>query len=218
MFMMKSIKVLALCFTMLVAGACGQKTNGLPEIGGVKGPIFNIVNGQILLTLKLLNVTFDAGLKAPIPKTKNSFMEFAPNVEDGGMLVALYLDTADLQNVDIGLGDGNYLPDGRPVPGVAGGRLEDSLRVDTKWKDVSFFFHKTLFGVWLPFGFETAGISGYWNMYFNQKNVGYLGIVGSDEAHGYKSGGILFLKLNNLNNKSLKRLLKISKQNPHFVY
>src|SRR5690606_42074950 len=67
--------------------------------------------------------------------------------------------------------------------------------VGTEWKDISFFYHKKLFGLWMPFGFETAGISGYWNMWFNKKNVGFLGIVGNDEEHDLKAGGVVLLRL-----------------------
>ncbi|HXH29226.1 MAG TPA: hypothetical protein VNJ01_00270 [Bacteriovoracaceae bacterium] len=209
-----SIKALCLCFAILLAPGCKQ--SGLPEINGVKGPQFNILNGQVIVTIKLLNANIPAGLKAPIPKTKNSSMELAPNAVDGGMLLVLYLDVEDLRSVDIGIGDGNTLPDGRPLPGVAGGTLEDSIRFDTQYKNISFYYHKKLFGAWIPFGFETAGISGYWQMKVGGKNVGFLGIVGSEGT--YKAGGIIMLRLDNLKDKQFKKLIQKSKQNPTVMY
>jgi hypothetical protein len=213
-----SIKVATVGLAILLATSCGNQAEGLPQINGVKGPLLNIVDGQVMLTFKFLNVNVDAGLKAPIPETRNSYMEFSPNVQDGGMLFVLYLDPEDLSNVDIGIGDGNTLPDGRPVPGIPGGRLEDSLRIDTPWRDISFFYHKELFGIWMPFGFETAGISGYWNMHMNNKNIGFLGLVGNDQVRGYKAGGIVLLKINALKDKKLQSLIKMSKRNPHRIY
>lgn len=213
-----SIKAMAVCCAVLLATSCGQQAGGLPEINGVKGPLLNVVDGQVMLTFKFLNLTADAGLKAPIPETRNSYMEFAPNIEDGGTLFVLYLDPEDLQNVDIGLGDGNTLPDGRPIPGVPGGRLEDSLRIDTPWSNISFYYHKKRFGIWMPFGFETAGMSGYWNMTFNNKNVGFLGLVGSDEVRNFSSGGLVFLNLDALKDQKLQSLIKRSKRNPHRIY
>lgn len=215
---MLSIKAMILCLAIVLTPSCGQQGSGMPEINGVKGPLFNVVDGQILMTFKLLNMQIDAGLRAPIPKTKRSFFEFAPNVLDGGMLLVISMDVADLESIAIGVGDGNYLPDGRPLPGIPGGKLENSLRIDTNFHDMSFYYHQQLFGVWIPVGFETAGISGYWNINMNQKNVGFMGLVGNDEVRGYKAGAIVLLRLANLKDKQLKRLINLSKMNPHIRY
>jgi hypothetical protein len=215
---MLPIKAMVLCMAILVVPSCGQQGAELPEIQGVKGPLFNVVDGQILMTFKLLNMQVDAGLKVPIPKTKHSFLEFAPNAIDGGMMLQVYMDVEDLKSISIGVGDGNYLPDGRALPGVPGGRLENSLRIDTQWHDISFYYHKELFGLWIPVGFETAGISGYWNINMNQKRVGFLGLVGNDEVRGYKAGAVVLLNLGALKDKQLNRLLEISKRNPHMIY
>lgn len=216
--LMLSLKAMVLCLAIVLTPSCGQEAGNLPEINGVKGPLFNVVDGQILMTFKLLNMQVDAGLKVPIPKTKHSFMEFAPNMIDGGMMLQVYMDVEDLKSIAIGVGDGNYLPDGRALPGIPGGRLENSLRIDTQWHDVSFYYHKELFGLWIPVGFETAGISGYWNVNMNNKKVGFLGLVGNDEVRGYKAGGVILLNLNALKDKQLNKLIQMSKQNPHMVY
>ena len=215
---MLSLKAMILSLAIVMTPSCGQQGGNLPEINGVKGPIFNVVDGQILMTFKFLNMTVDAGLRAPIPKTERSFFEFAPTVIDGGMILALYLDVADLEAINIGLGDGNYLPDGRAVPGIPGGKLENSLRIDTAFQDMSFYYHKELFGVWIPVGFETAGISGYWNFNVNNKQAGFLGLVGNDEVRGYKAGAIVLLRMAALKDKQLKRLINLSKMNPHLTY
>jgi hypothetical protein len=215
---MLAIKAMVLCLAILVVPSCGQQGAELPQINGVQGPNFNVVDGQVLMTFKFLNMQVDAGLKAPIPKTKHSFIEFSPNMIDGGMMLQVYMDVEDLKSISIGVGDGNYLPDGRALPGVPGGRLENSLRIDTDWHDISFYYHKELFGLWIPVGFETAGISGYWNINMNQKRVGFLGLVGNDEVRGYKAGGVVLLNLSALKDKQLNQLLKLSKKNPHMIY
>lgn len=215
---MLALKVAVLSFAIVLTPSCGQQGGGLPEINGVKGPLFNVVDGQILMTFKLLNMQVDAGLKVPIPKTQRSFLEFAPNVLDGGMLLQVYMDVEDLRSISIGVGDGNYLPDGRALPGVPGGKLENSIRIDTDWKDISFYYHKQLFGLWIPVGFETAGISGYWNINMKEKRVGFIGIVGNDEVRGYKAGAVVLLNLEALKDKQLNRLINLSKRNPHMIY
>ncbi len=215
---MLAMKVAVLSFAIVLTPSCGQQGGGLPEINGVKGPLFNVVDGQILMTFKLLNMQVDAGLKVPIPKTKHSFLEFAPNVLDGGMLLQVYMDVEDLRSISIGVGDGNYLPDGRALPGVPGGKLENSIRIDTQWHDISFYYHQKLFGLWIPVGFETAGISGYWNISMKEKRVGFLGLVGNDEVRGYKAGAVVLLNLDALKDKQLNKLINLSKRNPHMIY
>lgn len=214
-----TMKAALLCAFFLMAPSCGNN-GGVLHFDGVSGPYVNMLAGQIIVTMKFPKLMVDAGAKLPIPKTLNSFAELSPNVEDGGMMFALYLDKNDLAAIDIELGDGNTLPDGRPLPGIQGGVLKDSLRFDTKIgkQDVSFYYHETLFGVWMPFGFETAGVSGYWNVNINGKNVGFLGVVGSSPAQGHKAGGVVLLRLKNLKTREFNKLYEMSLRNPHIKY
>lgn len=213
-----SLKAMILCFAIVITPGCGTSTDGLPSINGVNGPLFNVKDGRIVVAFEFLNMQVDAGIGGPIPKTKNSNFAFMPNALNGGMIFQMELDVEDLKSIAIGVGDGNYLPDGRPVPGIPGGKLENSLRIDTAWHDISFYYHKTLFGVWIPVGFETAGISGYWNIAKDGKRIGFLGLVGNDEVRDLKAGGIMLLNLDALKDKQLQKLIKLSKQNPHLMY
>ncbi|HLW56310.1 MAG TPA: hypothetical protein VKY27_02940 [Bacteriovoracaceae bacterium] len=216
---MMSIKAMALALIMVVSTSCGgNKPQGIPKLPGIEGPIMNVVNGKVLMTFKFLHLHADAGFMAPVPDTENSYMEFSPNAQDGGMMFVLHLDPKDLERIDVGLGDGNTLPDGRPLPGIPGGVLQNSLRLDTPWNDISFYYHEKMFGLWLPVGFETAGISGYWNMYVNNQNIGFLGLVGNDPVNGYSAGAVVLLNRDALKSSSLKSLIKKSERNPHIVY
>ncbi len=214
-----SMKVAVVCVTMALAASCG-KQEGLPQINGISGPYINVVDGKIRVTIKFLNLQLDGGAGIIIPETHNSSLELMPNVEDGGMMLTMSIDTEELKDINIGIGDSNTLPDGRPLPGFPGGSIQNSLRIDTKVgkQDVSFYFHQKFLGLWMPFGFETAQISGYWNINVNSKNVGFLGIVGNDVANNRKAGGVLLLRLENLKNQQLQKLLELSKRNPHFIY
>lgn len=211
-----SVKHVLLTLALLVATSCGNQPK-LPEIPGVKGPFFNVVNGQVLITLKLLKANLPNGAKVPIPKTLNSSFEVSPNIEDGGTLVVFHLDIEDLKKVDIGIGDANTLPDGRPIPGVAGGQLNNSLRVDTELLDLSFYFHQKLFGFYVPLGWETQGFGGHWDIQIKDKSIGNLGVVASDND-GHGAGVILFLKLENLKDRQLQKLLRLSEKTPHLIY
>ena len=211
-----SFKVMFLSMALLFSFSCGKQPK-LPEIPGVVGPIFNIMDGKVMITMKLLKANLNVGARLPIPKTKDSFFEVSPNVEDGGTLIVFYVDVDDLKSIDLGVSQSNTLPDGRAIPGIAGGELHDSVRVDTELLDLSFYFHKKLFGVFMPLGWDTNGMGGYWNVVLNNKNFGLLGLVASDDQ-GHSAGLILFLRLEALKDRQLKKLIQLSEQNPHLKY
>ena len=211
-----SLKIMFITLVLLMATSCGKGPK-LPEIPGVKGPLFNLLDGKVMVTVKLLKANLNVGAKVPIPKTKASYFEVSPNLEDGGTLLVFFLDVNDLKDMNIGIGDGNTLPDGRPIPGIPGGTLTGSLRADTELLDMSFYFHKSLFGFYIPLGWNTNGFGGYWNVVINEKNIGLLGAVASDNL-GHGAGFILFLRLEQLKDRQFQRLLKLSKQNPHIMY
>lgn len=214
-----SIKAAVLCAAVVLTPSCGQQTNG-PVINGISGPTFNVLDGKIIMTIKFHNLYLDGGATLPIPETRDSTVSLMPNVLEGGTILSMSMSPAELGNLNVDMHDGNTLPDGRPLPGIAGGRLENSYRVDTRIakKDVSFYYHKTLFGIWMPFGFDSAGISGYFNINMSGKSVGFIGLVGNEPATGRTAGGVVLLRLDNLKNKQLKKVINLSKRNPHLMY
>ena len=211
-----NFKMMFLTIALVLATSCGKEPT-LPEIPGVKGPLFNLLDGKVMVTVKLLKANLNVGAKVPIPKTKASYFEVSPNLEDGGTLLVFFLDLEDLKNMNIGIGDGNTLPDGRPIPGIPGGTLTGSLRADTELLDMSFYFHKSLFGFYIPLGWNTNGFGGYWNVVINQKNIGLLGAVSSDDQ-GRGAGFILFLRLEQLKDRQIQKMIELSKRNPHIMY
>ena len=211
-----NFKMMFLTIALVLATSCGKEPT-LPEIPGVKGPLFNLLDGKVMVTVKLLKANLNVGAKVPIPKTKASYFEVSPNLEDGGTLLVFFLDIEDLKNMNIGIGDGNTLPDGRPIPGIPGGILTGSLRADTELLDMSFYFHKSLFGFYIPLGWNTNGFGGYWNVVINQKNIGLLGAVSSDDQ-GRGAGFILFLRLEQLKDRQIQKMIELSKRNPHIMY
>lgn len=217
---MYSLKAAVVCFAIVVAQGCGQQAQGLPKFEGIEGPTFKIVDGKVLVEIKFLNLNVDGGISMVLPETRESTLGLVPNVVDGGMLLTLQLGVADLQGVDVGVGEGHTLPDGRPIPGIPGGELENSLRIDTRIDkyDVSIYYSPSLFGFWMPFGFDTYQISAYYNVWINNKNVGMLSLVGNQEAGQKKAGALLFLRYKALQDKQLKKLIELSERNPHLVY
>lgn len=213
-----SLKVMLLILALVASTSCKNSAPKLPEINGVKGPFFNLVDGNILVTWKLLNVSLPSGGKVAIPETRESALEISPNLEDGGTLIVFHLNLEDLRTVDINPGDPTTLPDGRPIPGIPGGELKDGLRLDGSYHGMpmSFYYHKKLFGIYMPFDFNTRGLAGYWDVVVKGQKAGLLGVVASDSEH--KAGGVLFLKLDVLKNRKVQQLIKYSKRHPHRIF
>jgi hypothetical protein len=189
-------------------------------IPGVEGPFLNFLDGKILVDIKLTQVELPAGIGFTIPKTEKSTFTISPNIE-GGSLVSFQVDIEDIKLVDIGIGVSNTLPDGRPIVGLAGGELKDSLRLDLdeRFYNVSIFYHKTLSGVYIPFNFDlgplfkTIAIPLKWK----GKNVGLISVAQAEGS--LKASGTVFLNLKAFKeNKELQERLRLSKEYPGKVF
>jgi hypothetical protein len=212
MYFMKKL-AFTLMAALFLALPVHAETTINPMIPGVEGPLFNFLDGKILITIKLLNAEIGLGGSFVIPKTKDSRFELAPNVIDGGTLVQLTLDPADIKGVRVA-SDPHALPDGRPIPGVAGGELP-SLRIDTDWMNTSYYFAKTLFGVYLPVKFNTQGIGGSMSFKIGKKAGGTLFLIGSDQQ-GKNSAFLLFLQKNAM--VAMEPFIEASLRNPGVLY
>lgn len=210
--LISSIK-LALLVMALVAFPLHAQTINKAGIPGVEGPAINFLDGKIILSLKLLLVEIQAGGSMLIPKTKESRVELVPNIVDGGTLLQITLDPADIKGVTVAA-DPHALPDGRPIPGIPGGELP-SLRIDSDWLNTSYYFAKTLFGVYLPVKVNTQGIGGTVQFNISGKIGGNFSVVSSD-AQGKNAALLVFLRKNAM--ESLTEELEESARNPGVMY
>jgi hypothetical protein len=110
--------------------------------------------------------------------------------------------------------DGSMPRGGGQVPGVAGGELP-SLRIDTDWMKTSYYFSKTLFGVYLPGKFNTQGIGGSMSFKIGKKAGGTLFLIGSDQQ-GKNSAFLLFIQKNVL--VEMEPFIEASLRNPGVIY
>ena len=213
-----SLKLMVLTVVMLVATSCGNQPAGLPKIPGVQGPLFNVVDGQIMITFNFLTLNSNYGGRIPLPKTKNSFVEITPNIIDGGTTAQFLLDVEDVRSAGLQSQDPHTLPDGRPLPGIPGGTLPSVALTVHEILDTTFYFSPKLFGLFTPIkGLNTAGMSAYYKIIIKEKDAGLLGIVPSD-INGQNAGFTVFLKLDTLQNKDFKKLINLSKKNRHIVF
>lgn len=74
------MKSLFLTLILMLTTSCGNQPK-LPEIPGIIGPLFSVVDGKVLMTLKLLKANLNQSTRVPIPKTKNSSFEVSPTLK-----------------------------------------------------------------------------------------------------------------------------------------
>lgn len=208
--MILSVRLTLLTLAFVVGPVHAQKLS----IPGVSGPAINVLDGKVIVTVKLLNLELQAGGEMLIPKTKHSSFQMSPNIVDGGTLLQLSLDPSDIKGVKVA-NDPNTLPDGRPLPGIPGGALA-SLRVDTDLFHTSYYFGKTLFGIYFPAKINTQGFGASYAFNVKGKVAGSISLVASD-ATGRSSGFLFFLKKIVLD-ESLQAKIEESIRNPGVLY
>lgn len=212
---MKTISHLIIVFVL-----CSMSWAHAELIPGVQGPFINFLDGKILVDIKLTQVELPSGIGFVIPKTKKSTFAIGPNIE-GGSLVTFQVDVEDIKLVDIGVGMSNTLPDGRPIPGLPGGELKDSLRLDLeeKFYNVSIYYHKTFAGVYIPFHFDLGPV--FTNIAYPLKWKGkQVGLISVAQAQGsLKASGTVFLNLKAFKtNKEIQKRLQLSREYPGKVF
>ncbi|MBC7691858.1 MAG: hypothetical protein H7222_08810 [Methylotenera sp.] len=190
--------VCALAVVATLVSGCGKGSAKNPTIPGVDGPHVNFINGTLTLSAVLQNVTFDAGLRAPIPKLKNSYIEIGPDFQSAGLLISIGIDKEDMKTLThdvIRELDPKTLPGGRPIPGVAAGTMP-SLAVEIpKLKDVVFYVGPTVIGTFVHVPLKMPGYMGTFRFY-DAANVpiGNVSIVGEDDK-GENSGFLVLVNL-----------------------
>jgi hypothetical protein len=205
------MKRLILFSLLLSAQAFAAKKLSVP---GVQGPTFDLEQGKLAVTIDLPKVQWNIGGKVHIPKAKSSFMDITDLADRPGSRVQFLLDIDDIQSIATSMNAGHALADGRDLPGIQGGKLRNSLRVDLekRFYGLSFFYHKSVFGIALPLSWDVPGNSTYTKLVINKKDVGQIGYVGSDANRAGQL--VLFLSLKALNDPEFKKLIQLSMKHP----
>lgn len=187
-------KIYVLLLTLFVLSSEAHAASAPKGIPGVEGPFLNFVDGKILITMLLTEVELEGGLEVPIPRTNRSTASLQPNVM-GGSMVTVSISQEDIKealNVDVT--DSWTLPCGRPIPGIAGGELKDGIRIDLPEDkyNLSFYYHKKIFGVYVPFNFDLPNGVASITLNWKGKPVGAIAIVGKEGDK--RAAGTIFLR------------------------
>ena len=180
----------------LFSTSCGNGTSSANiQIPGVSKSAITLNNDSILIAFVFSSIQLDGGLRYNIPKYPNSYLEISPDLQSSGTLMSINIAIKDVANINVQLLDPQSLPGGRPLPGVASGRLPAVAFTIQKFMGVSFYVGPQLFGVFIPLGNLGIGNSIITARYFvSSTRVGNISLVGAD-ANGEHSGILLMLDL-----------------------
>ena len=201
-----------LMLTMIFISTSCLNQGKTPKIPGVDGPKLNIVDGKILLSVGLENVTLPAALTLPIPKLKNSTVTLGTRFE-GGSMIQITFDLKDVESDEFRDVPSQTMPDGRPFPFIMGGELPSLAFNIPKAFDMTFYASKRAFGFFLPIKLPSdVQIGGTIALKVNGKQFGVFSVVGNNGT-GEGSGLVLMLTLEQIrDNPDVQTLLKFSKK------
>lgn len=196
--------------------SCGEGGINL-SIPGVIGPNIMVMDGGILVTSVLERLNPPAGVRYKIPKFPNSYAEVGPDFESDGTLLGVFLSYDDLldESGDLKSLPAQELPGGRPLPGVASGKLPAVAFTIEAFHDITLYLGENFFGVFVPVNLELDQLDSNIvsaRFYHNSIRAGNLSIVGADE-NGENSGFLLLLDFS----KQTKRIIKKIAKDPAYL-
>lgn len=185
------MKFAGLLLTILFSSILIAPAFAAGPITGIEGPFVSVAEGKLVVTLKMPEAIQPNGFAFDINAEKKSRVNFVA-AEEGGMVLEMKLDLDDLEAYDVAEGENNTLPDGRMIPGVPGGALKNSKRVDRTNDFVTFHSPKS-FGIAVPFNWNLGSTrDGHHWLSWKGKNIGMISVVNaSGEKKAY---GMIFLR------------------------
>ncbi len=200
-------RLLVLFFTVVglstFTTSCGGEGN--VSIPGVQGPNINILEDNLIVSMVMENVNLIGGATYKVPKYKNSYIMFNPNLEGPGAVLSFTVSLDDLFDDDVTELDPKTLPGGRMIPGVAAGALPAVAFSVEKLKNMAFYVGPKIFGIWVPLPkFDLYGFGWTQQYKVGSRRVGNISLFGKD-ANGENAGFFLALSVKSSQEKMLKR-------------
>ena len=199
----RNLALLAAISLSLFLTSCGQDSKFKLEIPGVQGPNVSLIQDVVLIDMVFEKLSIDGGLRYAIPEYNNSYLEVSPDLSSGGTLFAAYLSLKDIFNGDLLLLDPQYLPGGRPLPGVSKGSLPAVAVTVPQFENITFYVGTKAFGLFVPFKLDIGSTIVTARFYIGDTRAGNVSLVGPDE-NDENSGVLLLIDLNAQQIKRLK--------------
>lgn len=213
---MKQLSYVLLAGLLFVSTSCLNQEEG-QYIPGVNGPIVNVQNGKILLTVELENVEVPGGVTLPIRHMEHSTITVGPSMGSdgslGGTMIKVAFDIQDVENDNFRVVPPQTLPDGRDFPFLIDGTLPAIAVHTPQVADATFYASQKVFGFFIPINLpEEFNLSVHYKIKVNGKSYGIVSLIHPD-ANGEGAGVIALLTLDDIRrSKDFKKILKISKK------
>jgi len=192
-------------FTLGFATSCGNNSAKNISIPGVNGPNVSLLQDNLMISMVFENIQLDGGLRYNIPKYNYSFVEISPDLESNGTAMNISISLKDLVNGGLDQLDPQKLPGGRNLPGVSTGSLPAVAFTIEKFKNMSFYVGKDVFGIFVPSAVGVDGAIASFRYYMGTKSVGTISLVGNDD-NGENAGILLMI---NLTGATKNKMMKV---------
>ena len=185
------ISLLLLCLFMVpLLASCGKtQAGGSTDIKGVTKYDFRISSGRAVLSVVFSEINLDGGVRIPLARPKDGFIEMGPNFGGGTLFVISTPLTSLLNNQGL-----PYLPlpDGRAIPGVYNGALQ-GLAVQLPVLGLTYLYMgEDVFGLFIPL--ELGSLPVVVTLRIRDEFGNILGILsGIPKGNTGKVSGVLFL-------------------------
>lgn len=181
--------------SVLFLFSCSKGGGKNIQIDGVKGPYVNKVEDDVKVSLVVESLSLDTGLRFPVPKFENSYVEITPDQNSDGTLFSASIKIEDLLDGNVTQLPEMSLPGGRALPGVASGKLPASAFTIEKFSNTTVYVGPEVFGLFVPVKNLGMGEGILTFRYYIQGNrAGNLSVVGAD-ANGENEGILLLLDM-----------------------
>jgi len=196
---------LVLSFSLFFTGCGGKQTTNI-QIPGVSGPKVTLQSENIVIDMVFEKILMEGTLHYAIPKLENSYVDLAVDPATGGAHLAFIININGLLKGYGSQVDPLKLPGGRLLPGVLSGSLPAVAFTIEKFKNVTFYIGKTVFGFFVPFdsGIDNSIVT--FRYYVGTTRGGNISLVGRD-PQGENSGLLLLLDMTNQAKNQLQKYL-----------
>ncbi len=201
---------------LIFSSSC-LKQGETPKIPGVDGPKINVVNGKIVVSVRLENLELPIGVNLPLSnKLEGANVGVGPAGLESGTLIQATFDTASVNTDFFDVVPSNIMPNGEPFPFLTGGELPSHAFHVPKALDMTFYASKKVFGFFLPI---KLGSNVTFDVPFRLKiggqNVGIISAIGNN-SEGEGSGIMVLLTLKDIQaNDDIQTALKYSKKSKY---
>lgn len=202
---MKRIVFAMFAVSVFLLSCVGGDGSQNPVVPGLRGPTVTISNTHVLVSTVFLDLRLSGGLRYPLPKLKDSYVELSPDLQSDGVLLAFSFSLEDILGRDLSDMQPMGLPGGRPIPEIPGGRMPGVAFTIQHFTNMVFYLSDDKMALYFPWN-NTIPDMGF-DYFVGERKMGRFYFV-SPDIFAKNAGYLLVLNINNRTKRILKRLMR----------